>query len=312
MTIPTLPGASVPSSVQGGAAMPGTFGSAADAAGGADSGLFAQLLGMRMITLGGVTGTSAKEGKDDGETTDAARPAKTREADKSAPALTDPLQIVALQQVKPEDAPIVPKTSRDEGVKEEAVESLTEQAPRHHSARTADDLQNLPGGKPVAATFLPVETHAAQTGKPQTALPVFSVPTPVSDPAWGRAVGSQVIAMANLKMDKASIEINPPQLGPIEVTLKLDDKSAQVVFTAASPATRDAIENSLPRLSQMLSAGGLQLTDAQVFSGQQEQRQAQSSRQDARQNRQEAPPSEDGLDALASIKAARNMLSIFA
>ncbi|VEB44074.1 flagellar hook-length control protein [Chromobacterium violaceum] len=74
--------------------------------------------------------------------------------------------------------------------------------------------------------------------------------------------------MVNLKMDKAQIQLNPPQMGPIEVTLKMNGTDqAQVLFTAAVPATREALESNMHRLSSMLSSSGIQLTDSQVSSG---------------------------------------------
>ncbi len=264
-------------------------------------GLFAQLLGTRLDGLG----ATASRSKDKAEE----KPAKEKAEARPVALATDPLQIVALQPVKIEDRPLVLATTPKGDEATDALTDLLSAKSRKPTGQDADDLQNLPLGKAMTMPLLPQDANAGATGK-AAAVPVFSVPTPVSDPAWGRAIGNQVIAMANVKMDKATIEINPPQLGPIEVQLKLDDKTAQVMFTAANPATRDAIENNLPRLSQMLSAGGLQLTDAQVFSGQQEQRQA--FQQNNKSQKPQDTPAEEGLDALAAIQAARNMLSIFA
>ena len=65
------------------------------------------------------------------------------------------------------------------------------------------------------------------------------------------------------------MQLNPAHLGPIEISLKLSaDNQMSVSFVAASAQTRDALEQGMNRLAQMLSGQGVQLADAQVSSGQ--------------------------------------------
>jgi flagellar hook-length control protein FliK len=181
-----------------------------------------------------------------------------------------------------------------------------------------DSLQKLPqntAGQPAQTTILPPNAQqplAAEAQKTQQAnAPTFHVPQQVGTPDWSKSVGDQVMAMVNLKAETAHIQLNPPQLGPIEVTLKMDaHNNAQVTFAADSPATRAALQDSLPRLHSMMAAGGIQLGDAQVSSGQ-SQRQQQSFAGNRSGLRNEQPEPEEG-DTLASIKAARGVLSIFA
>lgn len=183
-------------------------------------------------------------------------------------------------------------------------------------ARRQEDGNNLPPQAEEGAGFLPLMqaqgTHGgAETGRATSAnVPVFTVQVPVSDQQWPKAMGQQLMNMALLKADTAQIQINPPHLGPIEVNLKLNNDQAQVVFTAALPATREALENSMPRLASMLSASGIQLTDAQVSSGQSGDPRQQFFQQQAAARQKGAAVAED--DPLAAIRAARSIVSIFA
>jgi len=165
--------------------------------------------------------------------------------------------------------------------------------------QAADFAQFLPLGQPLGNTG-----HASGSGQAVT----LAVPTLMQDPAWGKAFGEQMMGMVSLKADTAHIQVNPPELGPIDVTLKIDNNNqAQVSFVTSNPMARDIVENHLPRLSSMLAAGGIQLTGSQVSTGQGNQQQAQQQQQRNQRN----SLSEEG-DTLAVIKAARGVLSIFA
>ena len=71
------------------------------------------------------------------------------------------------------------------------------------------------------------------------------------------------------------ININPPELGPIEVRISLKNDQANVNFYAQHGEVRDAIEEAFPRLRDMLSQNGLNLEDSNVsqhsFSQQEQQ-----------------------------------------
>jgi flagellar hook-length control protein FliK len=139
----------------------------------------------------------------------------------------------------------------------------------------------------------------------------LSISTHLSDSNWSHAMGQQLMTMVNLKSDQAQISLNPSHLGPIEVSLKIDQNQAQVVFNAATPQAREAVENSLPRLVSMLAGSGIQLSDAQVSSGQPGDQQRQAFNQQQR-GRQQNDGGSDEPEVLATLKAARGILSTFA
>jgi flagellar hook-length control protein FliK len=57
-------------------------------------------------------------------------------------------------------------------------------------------------------------------------------------------------------MNGAKLQVNPPQLGPIEVRIAVQGDHAQVWLTSHSAVTRDALEASSPKLREMLGAQG--------------------------------------------------------
>ena len=179
----------------------------------------------------------------------------------------------------------------------------------------AASLQKLPQEGAVQPTILPQPSEQKVSATPEksaTTVPSFDVEQHMGTPAWSKAIGEHVMTMVTMKAEGARIQISPPQLGPIEVTLKMDaHNNAQLTFTADSAATRAALENSLPKLHTMMAASGIQLGDAQVSSGQSQRQQQQSAQQNRFNAQPEAVEGEE-MDTLASIKAARGVLSIFA
>lgn len=121
---------------------------------------------------------------------------------------------------------------------------------------------------PVAADGrqIQVAVPSAQRGAPQH---VVSIPTPVGQPQWTDDVGQQVVVMMNAKLETAQLQVTPPDMGPVEISLKIgSDGAAQVSFVAGVAETRQALEQGMPRLSAMLADNGIRLADAQVSSGQ--------------------------------------------
>ncbi|WP_154724789.1 flagellar hook-length control protein FliK, partial [Candidatus Contendibacter odensensis] len=81
---------------------------------------------------------------------------------------------------------------------------------------------------------------------------------------WGRTLGHQLNWMINSRVQEAQIRVNPPDLGPIEVRMSMQQNHTNVTFLCHEAAVREAIENALPRLREMLNSQGILLNQAQV------------------------------------------------
>lgn len=94
----------------------------------------------------------------------------------------------------------------------------------------------------------------------------------VRSPQWNHALAHRVTYMANNKIQEAKITLNPEKLGSIQVKLNIDkDQQVHVSMTAQHGTTREAIENAMPRLKEMLEAAGvgfgsLDVKDERAFS----------------------------------------------
>ena len=88
--------------------------------------------------------------------------------------------------------------------------------------------------------------------------------TSVRDSAWGSQLGERVVMMTANQLKSAEIRLTPAELGPLRVQIAVDDGAAHVTFHSQHAVTRDAIEQALPRLREMLAETGLSLGQADV------------------------------------------------
>ncbi|WP_407351616.1 flagellar hook-length control protein FliK [Luteimonas sp. R10] len=153
---------------------------------------------------------------------------------------------------------------------------------------------------------------AAPAQAPREAPAVLAPPlTPTPDlhrDDFAEAVGTRLHWLADQKIGHAQIRINPHDLGPIEVRLRLDGDRVSADFTSAQLEVRQALEASLPRLRDMLGAQGLQLAHADVG---QQARQDGAAAQQARGIGGGTVPGEDGAPQPAAL-AARGLLDAYA
>ena len=92
----------------------------------------------------------------------------------------------------------------------------------------------------------------------------MGVPQPVGDKAWGGAIGERIMWMVQGDQQFARLQLNPPQLGPLEVRVSVSQDQTSVSFLAAHAAVREAVEAALPRLREMFDQQSMQLVRADV------------------------------------------------
>ncbi|MDR5172592.1 flagellar hook-length control protein FliK [Methylobacillus flagellatus] len=147
------------------------------------------------------------------------------------------------------------------------VTASNEQAPPF-----ADALEQVQQAQPGVTAPLPQAQQAQQAA---AAMDVRSnqVPTPFGQPGWNQAIGQKVVWMAAGGEQTASLTLNPPDLGPLQVVIHVHNNQADTTFLSDQADVRRALEDGMDNLRQMMSESGLQLGQANVRSGQQEAQQ---------------------------------------
>ncbi|MDO9012261.1 MAG: flagellar hook-length control protein FliK [Gallionella sp.] len=143
------------------------------------------------------------------------------------------------------------------------------------------DISTQPGlrGEPLKATelsnSLPSAMQASQAltqagtspGLQPNATPgsnSATLTTPLGHSAWPAEFSQKVSWISTQKNQVAELHLNPPDLGPINIVLKISDNQATALFTSPHSAVRDAIENAMPKLRESLAENGITLGQATV------------------------------------------------
>ncbi|ATQ75640.1 hypothetical protein CR152_14735 [Massilia violaceinigra] len=182
--------------------------------------------------------------------------------------------------------------------------------PRAAGASAAADTTQAPGSAPGLQTAA-LQTEAARIAPAARELPETATtdttaiePTPVGaplqqaavglaqaanagaeklsarvgTPAWDNQVGQKIVWMVAGKEQSATLTLNPPDLGPVQVVLNISGDNASVTFSSGELEVRQALENAMPKLREMMDESGISLGNASVNAGMPEQRQDQGER----------------------------------
>lgn len=142
------------------------------------------------------------------------------------------------------------------------------------------------------------------------------IDTPLGQSGWHVEVGQKLTWMVGTNNQQADLVLTPPHLGRVEVSLTLNGDQATAIFTSANPAVREALENSLHRLREVLADAGVNLGQTQVGS-ESPDRSRPGNEQDSRGNPSlhhasaNAAPLAERL-AGTSARAGRGMIDVFA
>lgn len=128
-------------------------------------------------------------------------------------------------------------------------------------------IQEIPPG-PAPAALAPLQQASLQIAQAAAAaLPGEKLTPQVGTAAWDQALGQKIVWMAAGSQQSASLTLNPPDLGPLQVVLHVSNDQANATFISAQPEVRQALEAALPKLREMLGDAGIQLGQSTVSAG---------------------------------------------
>lgn len=208
-------------------------------------------------------------------------------AGETVPPMSPPLTLETLQARLKLGQPVAAPVAADGG-------QISPQTPG--ASRAGDS------GSPRSALTLPPALLAALGAEPGRGegaevkgmqMPTLATVTPARQPdyqwaparlgenpaQWGQqlveVLRDKVEMQVNHQIKQAHIRLDPPELGRLELTVRMEGDKLSVQLNAASPAVRDALIQSMERLRMSLAphhAGGVEVNVGQ--GGEQERRQA--------------------------------------
>ena len=164
--------------------------------------------------------------------------------------------IDAEKPIKADTTPLAATADGADGPAKFAVATVatTEKAPATESITKGDEQ---------ARTISTLARHPAATAQRDAPLAVHAN---IRDQSWSSEFSQKIVWLATADKQSAQLTLNPPQMGPIEISLSVDKGSASASFVSANQEVRDAIETALPRLREMFASAGIQLGQTNVSS----------------------------------------------
>lgn len=120
----------------------------------------------------------------------------------------------------------------------------------------AGSLANLTSSLANATSVATATTAATPTNPTITAS--------VQSPQWPASFGQQVLQMHQRGDQQMSLRLHPQELGPLSVSLTVQDQQAQLQIVSAHAPVRAAVEAAMPQLRQALADSGIALGEAMV------------------------------------------------
>jgi len=102
-----------------------------------------------------------------------------------------------------------------------------------------------------------------QAGGTPAATPQ-NIATRLGNSAWANEFSQKIVWMSTQQNHSAELHLNPPELGPLNVALKISDNQLTAQFTSSHIAVRDVLENALPKLREILADNNIMLGNTTI------------------------------------------------
>lgn len=119
-------------------------------------------------------------------------------------------------------------------------------------------------GDDALGQIINTPTNSFSSASLQSPLAQPAIAEAFGRPGWSQAMGKQILMMVNQNIGTAEIRLNPAHLGPIEVLIDMSDEQVSVSMSSRHAMVRDAMEQALPKLREMLEQNGFSLADADI------------------------------------------------
>jgi flagellar hook-length control protein FliK len=147
--------------------------------------------------------------------------------------------------------------------KHDFAKALTSHEPEQKTAPTASDISPSPISQltsPQANTQASAPANASAT----QFSPTSNIPYAVGTGPWNEHITHQIKWMIGGDQQSATLTLNPPELGPLHITVQIDQGQANTSFGTDNPDVQRAIEQSIPKLREALADAGFSLGQASV------------------------------------------------
>lgn len=124
-------------------------------------------------------------------------------------------------------------------------------------------------------------TVAAEPTKTAASQTPFKIDVSPKDNRWGEIIAERIAIMNSENIQSARIQLDPPELGLLEIKIRVQQDQVSVAFNSGHQAVREALDSQSGRLKELLEQQGINLADVSVSDqGQQSTAQQGQEKQD--------------------------------
>jgi flagellar hook-length control protein FliK len=84
---------------------------------------------------------------------------------------------------------------------------------------------------------------------------------------WDQAISQKIVWMVGAAEQTATLSLNPPDLGPLQVVINVSNQMADTTFISNNAEVRQALQDGIANLREKMAESGIQLGQANVNSG---------------------------------------------
>ena len=181
----------------------------------------------------------------------------------------------------------------------------------------AQQLQQITETTPVTGSVGHTVGHSAAITTGNTTLlsarpaetPGWQPPLALSEPAAAQQIKDRVMVQIQHKLQTAEVQLHPEELGSMQIKLNLQQDQLSVQFVVQQGAAKEALEQQMPKLRELLEQQGIALSEGQV-----EQRQSGSQQEQHthRQGTNTGAESEIAAVQTVQMKVSDRMVDFYA
>lgn len=181
----------------------------------------------------------------------------------------------------------------------------------------AQQLQQITETTPVAGSVGHTVAHSAAITTGNTTLlsarpaetPGWQPPLALTEPAAAQQIKDRVMVQIQHKLQTAEVQLHPEELGSMQIKLNLQQDQLSVQFVVQQGAAKEALEQQMPKLRELLEQQGIALSEGQV-----EQRQSGSQQEQHthRQGTNTGAESEIAAVQTVQMKVSDRMVDFYA
>ncbi|TDP28668.1 flagellar hook-length control protein FliK [Idiomarina aquatica] len=179
-------------------------------------------------------------------------------------------------------------TQQDGASVAQLLEGATKAAPVTASDTATSFSENLINQQTASVSTQSGTVKASELSSTlQSTMQAVQKPLDPQQSEASQKLQERINIMLSKNIQRADIRLDPPELGQLNVRINMNAEQATVQFQVQSAQARDAVEQALPRLREMLEQQGVALADTDVqeqqqqMAGDAEQQQGGGSRSEA-------------------------------